>query len=230
MKIQRLTKRNRIQLEKIFFSCILSGDRLTDWRYIKDTYKGITWRHFEDNKHRVLWRVLESFDLGTVYSRKEIILQEKYEELKASVREISKSEENKDEKDEYIRELVYAWELQYEMEIAEKSSAQAWLERELEKTNSFFCIGGKAYLHELYAVYPVLAAANLFANSLGFVRPEEQKRLCWNCGLSHGVPPHIKCELLNKMVDAYDGYGCEYWQESRKLKEKIIKAVNGEDE
>jgi len=230
MRAIKLTKKKRVWLEKIFFSCILAQDPYTDWRHVTEYYKGVTWRHFEGNKHRVLWRVLESFDLGNLSSRREIVLKEKYEELKVSIRENAKSEEDKEERHEYIRELVTAWEAQYELEIELIASAKAWLERELQNVNAFLLVGGKKYMNELYGLYPAPNAADFFANILGFGPEKEIKRLCWNCALAHDVPPYTKCELLNKRVKAVDGYGCEYWQQPLNLWEKLTEEIKGEEE
>lgn len=219
----RLSKKKRIELEKIFFSCVLATDILTDYRHITEEYS-VSWRHFADRRHQALWRALESLYLGTEISRRSKILDEKFIELAMANSVTVRDQES------YIRELVYAWEGQYESELQKMSSARAWLERELEKIGAFIITGGRAYLEELYAQYPVPAAAKWIAGVLGYIREEKPINACWNCAQAHGRPTALRCELYeNKLVAADEGHECEYWEEVKDLLGKIEKDIKGEE-
>jgi hypothetical protein len=140
----------RAELERQFLSSVLAGADSGDIREAAAGH-GISWRHFRDRRHRAIWRALEALDLRSHEERVDMLLDEAGGDLD-------------------MGEPGSAARKRFVDSLEERSSGLAWLERELEAAGALALAGGKKYLRETAAAWPVPQSAGDFAKRLGFAR------------------------------------------------------------
>ncbi|MDR0487001.1 MAG: hypothetical protein LBG91_02005 [Treponema sp.] len=156
---KNLKVKDRVELERRFLSSILAYADEGDIREKAARYK-TSWRRFRDKRHRAIWRALEALNLRSVGERIDILLDE----------DPNQGEEPPASDSELRADIGSAAYKAIVNKLNEHSQALAWLERELEAAGALPVVGGKKYLREVAAVYPVSGAVtDIFAEQLGFI-------------------------------------------------------------
>ena len=146
-------KKDRVQLEKEFLSCILLELRLLltkaegSSERVTEKYPCLSWRRFIDKRHRALWRALELIDTSKS-------LKERVNILKA---ESEHSQEYWDDSPAALKRLQG------------RAFGAAWIMHELAAFGGLGFSGGKIYIQDIFKT-GTQKNETVLAHELGFMR------------------------------------------------------------
>jgi len=131
----------RHDLERNFLSAVMASLGYLSWGEVKEKYGTISWRYFKERRHQTLWRALMEIDIPGFEERLDILIKEQQEAGK-----------------EINLEECMDW-----------ARTDKWFMRELEEAEVLRLIGGRTFLLDLLACYPVSIEADLIAKKLRFI-------------------------------------------------------------